>query len=121
MKQRITREQVEESRRILRAAYYQEVNDIADEALREYPPDCDESEDRYDWIAESVDGSEWVRYTANNLHVMLVSDAEYEDDFDGAQTESQIYRRIANDLMRQDVTEVVSIRLMEAGSKAVTP
>lgn len=78
-------EEINEHLRPISAAYHAAVRDIVDEALREYPDDYDA---RSDFIAESVDGSEWVIYTYRAQLVMVLSDNDgaYVDDFgkDGA-------------------------------------
>ena len=49
--------------------YWKSVKDIATEAQEEHP-NPDDDDNRYEYIWETVDGSEWIIYYANNETVL---------------------------------------------------
>ena len=57
-----------------RKEYFDAVRSIAQEAVDE----AEDDDQLSDFIHESVDGSEWVIYTAGNIGVLQFSDADLE-------------------------------------------
>lgn len=57
------------SDRITRSEYQEEIRSIADEAKKAV---VEEGADLHDWIHETIDGHQWVIYTAYNHEVLAV-------------------------------------------------
>jgi hypothetical protein len=104
----------DDAMRILRRWYFDEIRSLAEEAMKEYPvkredPDDDRSsdeneEDRDTWLHETIDGHEFVIYTAKAQAVILASnnpDAEEEETGEASTDDS----RRAYFAMRADVRE----------------
>lgn len=71
---------------ILRKWYYTEIRVLAKEALKAAKKsDRDEDEFIQDWVAETIDGHEFVIYTGKAQAVLLASDKSgaYFDEFGG--------------------------------------
>jgi len=66
----------DDAMRILRRWYHDEIRSLAEEAVREYPfpADDENEEDRDTWLHETIDGHEYVIYTAKAQAVALASD-----------------------------------------------
>ncbi len=106
LKFRNEEEVVEAAERIQRREYWDDVRQIAKDAIGTHPGD-EEGQDTY--VHESVDGSQWVIYTRRNLYVLLFTDHDdaYEDigeipTKDGA---SGVYQFLAFFAMRADVVD----------------
>lgn len=104
----------DDAMRILRRWYFDEIRSLAEEAFKEYPikredPDDDRSsdeneEDRDTWLHETIDGHEFVIYTAKAQAVALCSDnADAEEDETGEKSTDDSRR--AYFAMRADVRE----------------
>lgn len=104
----------DDAMRILRRWYFDEIRSLAEEAMKEYPvkredPDDDRSsdeneEDRDTWLHETIDGHEFVIYTAKACAVALCSDnADAEEEETGEKSTDDSRR--AYFAMRADVRE----------------
>lgn len=114
--QRISNQEIDEAKRILRAAYYQDIKTTAEELKSECDKgeiaDRDELETR---IHEECDGSEWVIYTAKAWHLLFVSDndeAYFETGMgrEGALTDDGLdVSALAYHAMRRDLEEALEV------------
>ena len=106
---RIADDQEIDALRVLRASYWESVQDIAQDIAGE--PDLS-AEDVSDRIAESVDGSQWIIYTWRALLVRSLSDHgdAYEEYGFGFMRDADdlddIITRAAYLAMHDDVREV---------------
>ena len=57
---------------LLRSWYWDEIRSLAQEALKEHP---DDDEKREDWLHETIDGHEYVIYTAKAQAVLCISES----------------------------------------------
>ena len=97
---------------ILRRWYHDEIRSLAEEAVLEFPFPADENdddeneEDRDTWLHETIDGHEFVIYTAKAQAVALASDnADAEEDETGEKSTDDSRR--AYYAMRADVREQI--------------
>lgn len=102
-------ELVTEQLRPIRAAYWDDIRDLAAEIVADNPDDEDAREQA---IHETADGSEWVIYTRNAYLVALVSDnSDAMDEVGGEATGDGIDYAVtaaAFYAVRADLTDAVS-------------
>ncbi len=75
----ITGQKVKDAEAVLRAEYWQAVRNYAQQFIDE----SEEIEDKYDYLHQLVDGSEWIIYTHRNFKVLMFSENDdiYIEDF----------------------------------------
>lgn len=92
-----------------RKEYFDSVRGIAKEAVAR----AEDEDDLHDEIHQSVDGNEWVIYTAGNIGVMQFSDADLNLPFDelgsdflsGVDSMPDLLQKAAYFYMLSDVNE----------------